>query len=131
MFLRALAGRCPNCGGRGILGRWMALVDHCPACGHRFERHEGYWVGAVAINTAVTIVVFAAVFVGAIVITWPDVPWTGILIATVSLNVAFPIVFYPWSKTLWVATDLAVHPPEARERDEAALRLADADGATP
>ena len=92
---------------------WMNLVEQCPTCAHRFERQEGYWVGAVAINTVATIVVFGLFFVGSMVVTWPDVPWNGLLIATVVLNLVFPVVFYPWSKTLWVALDLAIHPPEA------------------
>jgi uncharacterized protein (DUF983 family) len=100
----------------------MALAEHCRGCGHRFERHEGYWVGAVAINTVVTILVFAVVFVGGMVITWPDVPWNLLLVVTVTVNIVFPILFYPWSKTLWVALDLAIHPPEDQEIAAAAAR---------
>jgi uncharacterized protein (DUF983 family) len=81
------------------------MAETCPQCHHRFERHEGYWLGAIAINTVVTIGVFAAAFVGATVLTWPDPPWTAITIGLVALNIIFPIVFYPWSKTLWVALE--------------------------
>ena len=93
-----------------MLRKWLILDEDCAGCGLRFERQEGYWVGAVAVNTVATIVVFAGTFVLALVLTWPDVPWTTVTIVVVVVNVAFPIVFYPWSKTLWLATDLAVHP---------------------
>lgn len=86
------------------------MAETCPGCHHHFERHEGYWLGAVAINTVATLGVFAAAFVGAMVATWPDPPWTAITIGAVALNAIFPIVFYPWSKTIWVALDLAMHP---------------------
>ena len=114
-FGRALLRRCPNCGQRGVVLRVLTLTDRCPGCGLRFERHEGYWLGAVAINTGATIAVFFAVFVAGMVTTWPDVPWNGLLVVTVAVNLLFPIVFYPWSKTLWVAIDLSMHPPETRD----------------
>jgi hypothetical protein len=34
--------------------------------------------------------------------------------------VVVPIVIYPFTYTMWLAFDLAVHPPEAAEIDEAA-----------
>lgn len=119
--LRALLRRCPSCGAPGIFRSYAALRDRCPSCGLTFERHEGYWVGAVAVNTVVTIGVFALTLVGSIVLTWPDPPWTEILIGTIALNALFPIVFYPWSKTLWMALDLTVHPraPDPQPPDTA------------
>jgi uncharacterized protein (DUF983 family) len=114
-FGRALLRRCPNCGQRGIVRRLLTLAERCPRCGLRFERHEGYWLGAIAINTGATIVVFFVVFVAGMVATWPDVPWNGLLALTVAVNLVFPILFYPWSKTLWVAIDLSMHPPEERD----------------
>jgi len=112
---RALRRRCPRCGSGSIFAGYTRLRDRCPACGLRFERQEGYWVGAMAVNTAVTIAVYAVTFVSAIVLTWPDPPWVPIAVGTVALNAVFPIVFYPWSKTLWMALDLTVHPAEDDE----------------
>lgn len=92
--------------------RGLRVAADCPTCGHHFERHEGYWLGAIAINTIVTIGVFAIALVGSIVLTWPDPPWTAITIGVVAVNLVFPIGFYPWSKLLWAALDLSLHPPE-------------------
>ena len=108
---RGLALRCPNCGG-GRIRRGIDLVETCPTCELRYERHEGYWLGAVMINTGAVLMAFLIVFVGGMVVTWPDVPWTGILIATVTVSALFPIAFHPWSKTLWVALELSAHPPD-------------------
>lgn len=99
------------------------MVDTCPGCGHRFERDPGYWLGAMIINTAVVIGVFLAGFVGAAWITWPDVPWTPILIVTMIVNLIVPVVFYPYSKTLFVALDLAVRPLSPQEDAEAEQRF--------
>ena len=54
---RAFLLRCPNCGG-GHIRSGIDLVADCPTCHHHFERHEGYWLGAVMLNTAAVIVAF-------------------------------------------------------------------------
>ena len=99
------------------------MAETCPRCGIFFERDPGYWLGAMIINTAVTIGVFLATFLGAALATWPDVPWSSILVATMILNVVVPVVFYPWSKTLFVALDLSVRPYSESELQSADERL--------
>lgn len=90
------------------------MAAACPACGLEFEREEGYWVGAMIVNIVVTELVFGAVLVGGMLASWPDVPWTQLLIAGVVLNVAVPVLFYPRSKTLWVGIDrFFTDPPDA------------------
>ena len=66
----------------------------------------------MAINTIAAIVAFGLVFVGMLVVTWPDVPWNATLVVTIAVTALFPIVFYPWAKTLWVALDLTFRNPE-------------------
>lgn len=110
LFGRGLRKRCPRCGAGGLFTGWWTMVAECPGCGLHFERDPGYWVGAMIVNTAVTIGLFLAVFVGGMVLTWPSVPWTALLIGTMALNLVVPMAFYPWSKTIFVAMDLAVRP---------------------
>ena len=117
---RGLVGHCPICGQGRLFHRWVKMVDRCPQCGLFFEREEGYWTGAVAINTIVTELVFAIVVVSAIVWTWPDIPTKPLLIVAVALNGIFPLFFYPYSKTIWVAIDLILHPLEENEVYEVA-----------
>lgn len=99
------------------------MVEHCPRCGHHFERESGYWLGAVVINTTVTFALFVIIGVTMVVATWPEVPWTAVLVVTLIFNGLFPVLFYPFSKTIWVAADLAVRPLEPDERTAAAERL--------
>jgi hypothetical protein len=96
------------------------MAEVCPECGLRFEREQGYWIGAMIIDTAVTFATFLLVFVGGMVITWPDVPWTGLLVTTIAVNAVVPVVFYPWAKTLWTAMELSWHPLEPAEIEAAA-----------
>ena len=94
------------------------MSDRCPKCGLHFEREEGYWTGAVAINTVVTELVFVTMMVVVVIWTWPDIPMVPLLVAAVALNAVFPLFFYPISKTVWVAIDLSLHPLEERELHE-------------
>jgi uncharacterized protein (DUF983 family) len=81
------------------------MVDDCPRCGLHFERTEGYWLGAMLINLSVTMGVFLVVFVGGIVLMWPDVPWNALLVTVVLVNLLLPIAFHPIARTSWVAIE--------------------------
>lgn len=116
-LLRALRGRCPVCGAADVWRRWGQLRETCPGCGYRFEREEGYWVGALIVNLGLAELVFGVGFVATLALTYPDVPWTGIIVAGLLVTVGLPILAYPRSKTLWVWLDQAVHPHEGEERD--------------
>lgn len=37
---RGFLGRCPNCGGGRLFGRFLKVVDHCEACGEEFHHHR-------------------------------------------------------------------------------------------
>ncbi len=124
---RGLAGRCPNCGAGGLFHR-LTMADTCPGCGLRFERVEGQWIGAVAINLVVTELLFGAVLVGWAVAAWPDVPWLWVGVVGPLVSGLFPVLFYNRSKTIWVAIDLAMRPMESREQADAMGHHPDIEG---
>ena len=62
------------------------MKEDCSRCGIHFEREEGYWVGALIINTTVTFGTFLVIFVSGILITWPEVPWTVVGVVTIVAN---------------------------------------------
>lgn len=115
---RGLIRRCPNCGNPRIYRRWWEMSGRCSRCAIEFEREEGYWTGAMAINLIVTELVFAAVMVAVVVSTWPDVPMLPLLIAGLIVNGSVSVVFYPIAKTIWIAIDLLLHPLEPNEVSE-------------
>jgi uncharacterized protein (DUF983 family) len=82
------------------------MRDSCPRCGLVFEQEEGYWVGALTINTVVTLVVFGITMLIAVYLTWPETPTVPLTLTGVIAATLFPLWFYPFSKTLWVALDL-------------------------
>lgn len=87
------------------------MRDSCPACGIRTERgDQGYIVGALMFNIIVAELVFAAIFVGVLVATYPDSPWEWLQYGGAGLMIVFPVFFYPFSKTLFLAFDLTFRP---------------------
>jgi len=106
MLWRGATRRCARCGSGKLFRRWFRMVPRCPRCGLRFEKEQGYWVGAIAMNTIIVGGAFVIIFVIAIVATAPDIPVGPILAVVVPLMILGPLVAYPFSRTLWVAVDL-------------------------
>ena len=100
--------RCARCGGGHLFERWFTMVDDCPRCGLHFEREQGYWAGALAINIGIAIIVFVVAFAVGLALTVPDIPVVPLLAVLIPLMIAVPTVAYPFSKTIWVAVDRAL-----------------------
>jgi len=96
---------------------WFTLTARCRACGFSFERdeREDYWLGALLLNFIVTEVIIAALLLVVLVATWPDPPWTPLIWVGAIQMIVAPIVFYPFSKALWLAGDLLFRPPTAAD----------------
>ena len=115
-FLRALRLRCPYCGGGPAFVRWLRMLPACTNCGIRFDRGErGYWLGAYLANCIAVMVVFTVWWTAVLTITWPDIPWAFLNASTFAWMLVTPFAFYPFSKTLFFAFDLAVRPPEEED----------------
>jgi uncharacterized protein (DUF983 family) len=116
-FRWALRLRCPRCGGPGVMRTWMAMRERCPHCDLALDRGESadFWLGAYAIN--LVIAEGSAAVIGIIVLwaTWPQS--TLAMVIGASLAIGMPFLFYPFSRTLWLAWDLAFRPSE--EGDDA------------
>ncbi len=68
------------------------------------------------INTVVTFGLLLGVLVGGMLVTWPDVPWTGLWVAVVGIAGLTPILFHPLSRTVWMALEMSYNPVETEER---------------
>jgi uncharacterized protein (DUF983 family) len=116
LFGRALHLRCPNCGEGEIFSSWFRMKAHCPVCGLKLERgEEGYQVGSYMFNLVASELVFAVVFVGIVILTWPSPPWTLLEYGAPALMIIAPFVLFPFSKTLFLAFDLVFRPAAHHE----------------
>jgi uncharacterized protein (DUF983 family) len=106
--------RCPRCGGGGILRNWLTLANHCPRCGLALERGESsdFWIGAYVFNLVAGEVLAIGIPIIWMIASAPHQPWTLIEIVAGVLCVALPFLFFPFSRTLWLAWDLSFRPVE-------------------
>jgi uncharacterized protein (DUF983 family) len=125
MLLRAVLLRCPWCGSRRTFIRgWFGKYDRCRTCGIRWRREEGFELGAVTINTVLTFIVLTICMTVGFIMTSPDIPVLPFVLSLVGIAVLMPIVIYPFTFTLWLAFDLAVHRPDEAELAKAAAAAA-------
>ncbi len=118
MLGRGLLKRCAVCGGGKLFIRWFRMKERCPRCGYLFEREEGYFLGAYVINLAFAQGMVILLAVVPLIVRLADDPDASILpfvVGGLVGAVVGPIVFYPWSKTVWTAFDLMLRPLAARE----------------
>jgi uncharacterized protein (DUF983 family) len=113
MLARGLVRHCPRCGTGHLFEGWFRLSERCPGCNYKFEREEGHWLGAYVVNFGITEGALAILLVFLIVRLASDesgdvsvVPW---VIAALVLALVVPLIFYPFSKTIWTAIDLIIH----------------------
>jgi uncharacterized protein (DUF983 family) len=115
IFFRGFTKRCPVCGHGHLFRRWFRMVPQCPGCGLTFHRIDGQWSGDVGVNTIVSFGVLLVVLMGGVLLTWPDPPMVAIGITAIAVAVVVPVAFLPFSKTVWLAADLAMRPLEPGE----------------
>lgn len=117
LLRRGLAKHCPRCGGGKVYESWFRMKERCPTCGFLFEREPGFFVGAYLINFAIA-EGFLFVLIMAFLALKNARPETGVgwpIVAGLTVGVVAPIVFYPFSRTIWSAIDLAMTPLEVPE----------------
>jgi uncharacterized protein (DUF983 family) len=115
MFRRGLVKHCPVCGSGHLFDRYFSMKPRCPGCNLRFARIEGSWTGDLGINTIVTFGLMLLAFIGGTLIMWNRLN-VAVLAGTVAgIAVFVPILFFPFTKTIWLAIDVILRPIEADE----------------
>ncbi len=93
------------------------MQPSCRRCGLQFERIEGHFIGAVGMNTIMSLGMLLVTLVVSLVVTFPDVPVVRLVVINVAVAILAPILFYPLSRMLWTAIDIAMRPLEPDEVD--------------
>lgn len=93
------------------------MYERCSVCGWRFEREEGYWTGAVALNLVVTELLIALVAVPlAISLALSGKPITLLMVVGLPIPFVLPLLFFRHAKSLWMSIDFMLHPVDPEER---------------
>jgi uncharacterized protein (DUF983 family) len=111
----AIRLRCPHCG-TGKVMRGILLRERCDTCGLRFERtDDNYFGGAVFFGLFCGELVVAFALLITVLLTWPHVPWDGLLYAIVIGSLAALPVSLPLAKVVWLHVDTLVRPVQPDE----------------
>ena len=107
LFARGLLLRCPRCGKTKLFEHGLTMYKRCSNCGWVFEREEGYWTGAMAVN-----LIFAEVVVAAFVIPLAaaQVPLIPLFAVGLPIAALLPVLTYRHSKSFWMSIDFLINP---------------------
>ena len=106
-----LTERCPRCRFGSVFRGPLTMNETCPACGLRFGREPGYFLGAMYFSYALGIPVLGLLLLGAW-LHWPDWPLHLLLgVALVGFVPPLPVVFR-YSRLSWMYFDQAFDPPD-------------------
>jgi uncharacterized protein DUF983 len=86
------------------------MYAQCAHCRLIFEREPGYFVGAIYINYGATAILSIAGFLLLDAYVHPSL--TAQLITWGVFGIAFPLWFFRYSKSCWLAVDHFVSPEE-------------------
>ena len=112
--LRAiLLQRCPRCrlGGifrYSIFKGWPKMCERCPVCDLKFQREEGYFLGAMYISFGLALLVIAVIAVLLWGTTgWPitkDTVWAVVLFLPLAPTISL------FARVLWIYLDQTFDP---------------------
>jgi uncharacterized protein (DUF983 family) len=129
LLRRGFLKQCPRCGGRRIYDSWFRMKERCPTCGYLFEREPGFFVGAYLINFAIVEGFLFVMLMG--FVAWkdqnPDAGMKAAVVIGLFIGLIGPVIFYPYSRTIWSALDLMMTPLEMDEIVAAADAVEDDD----
>ena len=108
---RALLLRCPHCGKGTLFASWLRMRPSCSKCNLLYDRgYEDNFLGGYLVNFIVAEMIIVGGGLLAVLLTWPNVPWNGLMYGLAALMVPVPFLTYPYSKALWLAIDLHFQP---------------------
>src|SRR5262245_30340912 len=113
LLSRALKLYCPLCGKGKLFRGWFTVHQQCHNCGARFEREPGFFLGSIYINYGLTALIVAIAY-PLMLFVW-QLPERTLLIGAVAFTVIFPMLLFPWARSVWLAFD-QWNDPRAGER---------------
>ena len=100
--------KCPRCSTGSLFVKRFTMHINCPNCNLKFEREQGYFIGAMYINYGATVfLVFPGYF---FIDLFNSIPFIANFCVWGLVSAVFPIFFYRYSKSLWLNMDYILNP---------------------
>jgi uncharacterized protein (DUF983 family) len=106
ILARGLRLRCPHCGRERLFVSGFRMHERCATCGLRYEREQGFFVGAIYVNYAITVVIV----LGGVLLLDRVVGLTlgQQLGLGITLAALVPLAFFRYARSLWLSVTYAV-----------------------
>jgi uncharacterized protein (DUF983 family) len=118
LIMLGLRLRCPRCSAQTLFRNWWTMHTHCMSCGMRFEREQGYFLGAMYVNYAFTVLIVISGYL--LLEWWTDLSLTVQLVLWISVSLICPLLLFRQARGVWLSFDYIFNPitDERSDRDE-------------
>ena len=100
LFIRGLYSQCPNCGQAKLFKTPLRIHRYCPKCGMQIERGDGYYLGPLSINYAIT--VFTVVLPSLLLGFFGYITIKHALVVAFTGALLLPVLLYRLSWSCWL-----------------------------
>ncbi len=107
-----LKGLCPRCRVGKIYQRRLTMFERCPVCDLKFEREQGYFLGAMGVGYVLGLSILAgliAIWSYAVFPQWPA--YKAIMPALVICLPLLPIIGR-YARIIWINFDRLMDPAD-------------------
>jgi uncharacterized protein (DUF983 family) len=99
-----LRQRCPRCRQGRVFKGLVEMNTVCPVCGLRFEREEGYFLGAMYFSYGMSVLILGVgTLLAALVL--PDWRLELVMLLVVAAYLPFVPIVFRYSRVLWMHFD--------------------------
>lgn len=84
------------------------MNTHCALCGMRFEREQGYFLGAMYVNYAFTVLIVISGYL--LLEWWTDLSLTVQLVLWISVSLICPLLLFRQARGVWLSFDYIFNP---------------------
>src|SRR6202795_2628723 len=111
--LAILRQMCPRCRSakifrKSIFAGFPRMQDRCPNCGLKFEREQGYFLGAMYISYVLALITIVALAL----LLWAVTSWSLQRVTVWAILLFLPLAptLTLFSRVLWIYLDRAIDP---------------------
>ena len=104
---------CPQCRSarifrKSIFTGFPRMQERCPSCGLKFEREQGYFLGAMYISYGLALITIVALAL----LLWASTSWSLQKIVLVAILLFLPLapILALFSRVLWIYLDRTIDP---------------------
>src|SRR5713226_2683012 len=102
--------KCPRCGVGGLFAGFFRMRPDCFHCQLTFEREQGFFVGAIYVNYAATVLIVLPGFF--LLDYYTNISLSQQLLLWGAFGVFFPVLFFRHSRSLWLSFAYLLDPEQ-------------------